>query len=136
MAATVATQHQPSISDYNEAKFWDALTQYKSTRTRVNRDEVKQFESVFEFYHNKLRNMMNSEICEIEGEPGSSIFNNDEFGIGADDGHDYLCHQIIWDGKQAVNAFIQDPKSALHIARVMSIAGTKGYAEFGRIFRD
>lgn len=131
---TQSYSHPISLEAEHEAKFWDALALYKTTKTKANLDELKQFEDVFDFYHGKLCDIMFNGACEVDQDPGSSIFNNDEFGIGADDGHDYLCYEIIWSGKQAVDTFTQNPKSALHIARIMSIAGSKGYDEFKQIF--
>lgn len=123
-----------SNSTQDEDKFWDSLAEYKTDRTQKTLNEVKQFESVFNMYRRKVSDVLFSEACEIDNEPGSSIFNNDKFGIGGDDGHDELAHEIIWAGKQAVTDFLACPESALGIARTMSTGGSAGYDSFNKIF--
>ena len=47
---------------------------------------------------------------------GESIFGE---AVGADDGHDDLIDFLIWNGKETVNKFLQDPSSALPLAKRM-----------------
>ncbi len=45
--------------------------------------------------------------------------------VGADDGHEDLCDFIIWHGQETMQAFLDDPKSAIPLAQKMS--KTRGF---------
>lgn len=53
---------------------------------------------------------------------GPDVINNDIFScyVGSDDGHDDLVDYIIWNGKPAVESFLNDILTALPLAKIMS----------------
>ena len=99
--------------------FWRLLEEYKSTGKKNNIKNDDNFSKELNNVYRKVNEMMFSDKIEVDRDPGSSIFNNDRFGVGSDDGHINLCYEIIWTGKQTVEKFLEDPKTALTIAENM-----------------
>lgn len=96
--------------------FWRLLEDYKSTGNKRTIKEDSAFSDELGNIYRQVNEMM---FSDKTGKLGYSIFNNDAFGIGSDDGHTNLCYEIIWTGKQAVADFLMDPKTALPIAEKM-----------------
>lgn len=83
--------------------------------------------------HNDINKIMFGPETKVDDEPGSSIFNNDEFGIGSDDSHGDLTQLIIWRGPKFVSDFMEDPCSALPLAKMYSQDRKELHAELGAL---
>lgn len=97
--------------------FWTLLNQYQTMKNKDVFDNHRDlFVSSYYNIHDIVNTKMYGPYVHVDGE---SIFNNDDFGIGSDDGHDDLIDYIIWSGREAVMNFLLDPKSALPLAKKM-----------------
>lgn len=108
--------------------FWTLLEDFQRTGDKsAIKASHEQFKNDFYAIAQTMDPVMFGPLVDPE-ECGESIFNNDEFGIGGDDGHIDLCHTIIWHGAQAVSDFMRDPTTAIPIARKSRLDTTyKGY---------
>lgn len=99
------------------SSFWSLLEDFKKTgdKSAITANN-ERFTDDFYAIASKMHPVMFGPLTR-DGEPGTSIFNNGDFQIGGDDGHDDLCSQLIWQGKDAVDRFLRDPKTALELAR-------------------
>lgn len=111
-----------------ESNFWTLLENYQQTKDASHiLAQRAQFTTWFDEIHQLVTAKMFSQATE--NDEGESIFNNDEFEIGADDAHDELSKAIMWKGKTAVKNFLQDPQSAMYIARELTLNLSKDDAE-------
>lgn len=107
---------------------WNVLEEYKSSGSRRIKagspldNKIKILTVKQEYF--AIRNQVSTKMYDVNGgvtsPDGESIFNNDDFGIGSDDGHDDLVDFIIYNGKESVDNFLTNPKSALPIAKKMT----------------
>ncbi len=101
-----------------DSNFWTLLDEYKRMKKGdVIKSDQSNFVNDYHAIHKVVHAKMYGPDTRINGEPGSSIFG--EY-VGADDGHDDLIDFLIWNGKETVNKFLQDPRSAIPLAKRMS----------------
>lgn len=94
-----------------ESNFWQQLESYKRSRTLSNCKEFEQ--NYFQVHTVVYKKMMGPDVISN----GDSIFT---CYVGADDGHEDLVDFIIWNGKHTVENFLNNPSTALSLAKNMS----------------
>lgn len=102
-----------------DLSFWDLLNAYKCSedhkRARSFIKENKQkFNEGYRQIHELVNNKMFSPEVNVNGVTPFTKY------VGADDGHDDLIDYIIWNGKETVDNFLADPKSAVPLAKKMT----------------
>lgn len=104
--------------------FFTTLTGYKEAEDKssylasIHPNQDLFVEGYHEVYRKVNAMMYGSTVCV----KGITPFNQ---YVGADDGHDDLCDFIIWHGKETTQAFIDNPETAIPLAKKMST--TKGF---------
>ncbi len=93
-----------------ETSFFESLEQYKQDTgyrsTRVTKEFIDQYKTIRKLVVTKMFSReVGDMFCEI---------------VGSDDGHSDLCDYIIWNGRDCVNNFLENPSSAISFAETMS----------------
>ena len=110
-----------------EEEFFAALVDYKTAKAAKDKhtylasiaSNQDRFVQGYEEIYAKVNTLMyGPTVCQ----EGITPFNQ---YVGADDGHDDLCDFIIWNGKEATQAFLEKPESAIPLA--MKMSKTKGF---------
>lgn len=99
--------------------FFTTLNEYKNSQDKksyLGTLQGKQdlfTQGYYDVYRKVYDLMFGSTVC-LEGETPFTQY------VGADDGHEDLCDFIIWHGKESVQSFMDNPKSAIPLAKKMS----------------
>lgn len=109
----------------SEEFFFLTLAEYKQAKDKkayLGSLQGKQdlfTKGYYDVYH-KVYGFMFGPTVTIERETPFTQY------VGADDGHEDLCDFIIWHGQTTMQAFLDDPKSAIPLAEKMS--KTRGFS--------
>lgn len=108
----------------DEEFFFATLVEYKQAKDKqaylvtLQGKQDLFIKGYYEAYHKVYEFMFGPTVC-IEGETPFTQY------VGADDGHEDLCDFIIWHGKETMQTFLDNPKSAVPLAQKM--AKTTGF---------
>lgn len=96
-----------------ESNFWTLLDEYKRMKKGdIIKSDQSNFVSDYHAIHRIVSAKMFGPDVLVNGE---SIFDM----IGGDDDHEDLIDFLIWNGKETVNKFLENPRSALPLAKRM-----------------
>lgn len=91
-----------------QSTIWDIIENYKQNNIKPDKKSLGDYYKIHEIISAKMF--------------GPDVQNEDLFSrfVGADDGHYDLIDYIIWNGKEVTENFLNDPKTAIPLARIMS----------------